>query len=113
LVDGAETGSPAAPLQLRPKAALAAVANPSAVPKNYAPFANPSAQDPGLELVAPPMSSQEQRKPGCSKSAALCYEADTGRIVFKPARQFMPEIPGLQRENISLNRHRILFKYSF
>ena len=102
------------PLQLRPKAALAAVATPapSFAPK-IAPFvSNPAASEPGLDLASP-KSQAAQPKPGCSKSASLCYEADTGRIVFKPARQFMPDIPGLQRENISLKRDRIILRYSF
>ena len=28
-------------------------------------------------------------------------------------RQFMPDIPGLQRENISVKRDRIVLRYSF
>ena len=110
-----EAQSPSQPLQLRPKAALAAVATPSqAVLAKVAPFvANPSsAPEPGLDLASP-HSQAATPKPGCSKAASLCYEADTGRIVFKPARQFMPEIPGLQRENISIKRDRIIFRYSF
>jgi hypothetical protein len=105
------------PLQLRPKGALATVANPAPTvsPKN-APFVSvqaATAPEPGLDLVSPRSQASSQAKPGCSKAASLCYEADTGRIVFKPARQFMPDIPGLQRENISLKRDRIIFRYSF
>ena len=105
------------PLQLRPKAGVAQVAGPGpAVLAKVAPFVNngnPSAApEPALELASP-KSQTAQPKPGCSKSASLCYEADSGRIVFKPARQFMPEIPGLQRENISIKRDRIIFRYSF
>ena len=104
------------PLQLRPKGALA-VANPApaVAPKN-APFVAvqaATAPEPGLDLVSPRSQASSTAKPGCSKAASLCYEADTGRIVFKPARQFMPDIPGLQRENISLKRDRIIFRYSF
>jgi hypothetical protein len=113
-VEGAETKAASQPLQLRPKAALAAVASPapSLAPK-IAPFlANPAASEPGLDLASP-RSQAAQPKPGCSRAASLCYEADTGRIVFKPARQFMPDLPGLQRENISLKRDRIIFRYSF
>jgi hypothetical protein len=116
-VFGEETKSlPQQPLQLRPKASLATVASPAPVlaPKN-APFisAPAAAPEPGLDLVSPRSQASSQAKPGCSKAASLCYEADTGRIVFKPARQFMPDIPGLQRENISLKRDRIIFRYSF
>jgi len=105
------------PLQLRPKAGVAQVAGPGPVVlAKVAPFVsngNPSAvPEPALELASP-KSQTAQPKPGCSKSASLCYDTDSGRIVFKPARQFMPEIPGLQRENISIKRDRIIFRYSF
>ena len=103
------------PLQLRPKGALAAPTPAPVSPKN-APFVvvqAAAAQEPGLDLVSPRSQASSQAKPGCSKAASLCYEADSGRIVFKPARQFMPDIPGLQRENISLKRDRIVFRYSF
>jgi hypothetical protein len=103
------------PLQLRPKEALATVAGPApALAAKNAPFISAQAvPEPGLDLVSPRSQASSQPKPGCSKAASLCYEADTGRIVFKPARQFMPDIPGLQRENISLKRDRIIFRYSF
>jgi hypothetical protein len=106
------------PLQLRPKAGVAQVAGTGPVLlAKVAPFVNsagnPSAvSEPALELASP-KSQTAQPKPGCSKSASLCYDTDSGRIVFKPARQFMPEIPGLQRENISIKRDRIIFRYSF
>ena len=108
----ADAADPAsAPLQLRPKAGIIALAAPSTAHK-VAPFVNPASEpDPNLSLQ--PGRVQQQSKPGCSKEAALCYEADSGRIVFKPARHIMPDLPGLQRENISLKRDRIIFRYSF
>jgi len=108
----ADNASSPAPLQLRPKAGIVALVAPGAAVQKDAPFANPASQ-PDLNLSPQPSHAQEAAKPGCSKSASLCYEADTGRIVFKPARQFMPDIPGIQRENISLKRDRIIFRYSF
>lgn len=109
-VDAADA-SPA-PLQLRPKAGISALVAPTSPVHKEAPFVNP-ASEPDLNLSLQHGRSPEPGKPGCSKSASVCYEADSGRIVFKPARQYMPDIPGLQRENISLNRHRITFRYSF
>ena len=100
-------------LQLRPKNGIVAlVSQPASPAAKEAPFANPASQ-PDLAVIVHSDVGQSQRKPGCTKEASLCYEADTGRIVFKPARQFMPDIPGLQRENISLKRDRIIFRYSF
>ena len=113
---GAAEASPQSqPLQLRPKAGVAQVAGPGPVVlAKVAPFVNnpSSGPEPGLDLASP-KSQTAQPKPGCTKAASLCYDVDSGRIVFKPARQFMPEIPGLQRENISIKRDRIIFRYSF
>jgi hypothetical protein len=96
------------PLTLKlPKAALAAG---QAIPAN-APFAAPVAT-PELAL-APPPAQREQSPSACSKLATLCYDAEDRRLVFKPARNLMPDLPGLTRENISVKRDRIVFRYSF
>ena len=51
---------------------------------------------------------------GCEASAAdLCYDLREARIVYRKARAFMPEIPGLRAESISLRHDRVLLKYSF
>lgn len=62
---------------------------------------------------APHPESRRGSPSSCEGDKTLCYDPSNGHIVYKPIRNFMPHIPGLQRENISLNRHRILFKYSF
>ena len=41
------------------------------------------------------------------------YDFVDGRIVFVPARQYMPKIDGLTAEGISLRRDLVRFKYSF
>lgn len=103
-----EAAEPKTPeLQLRPKAALV-----SAINARSAPFATPSAE-PELELVPRRDPRQETSRSSCSGERSLCYDPTSGRIVYKPARQFMPDIPGLQRENISVRRDRIVFRYSF
>ena len=108
-VDGAELASPpvqAGTLQLRPKVLTAAPTH------TLAPFVNPAE---GRELdLAPHQESRHELKPSsCEGQSSLCYDPAAGHIVFKPARQFMPEIPGLQRENISIKRDRIVFRYTF
>ena len=51
---------------------------------------------------------------GCEASASdLCYDFREARIVYRKARAFMPEIPGLRAESISLRHDRVLLKYSF
>jgi len=101
----------AQPLTLKvPKAALAAAPGPA---QANAPFANPTAA-PAPELVlAPPPAQHAQSPSACSRLATLCYDAEDRRLVFKPARNFMPDLPGLTRENISVRRDRIVFRYSF
>ena len=98
-----------APLQLKPKAALAA----SAPQHNSAPFVNPASMEPDFDLVPRRDERRDQSRSSCSSDRALCYDVGSGRIVYKPARQLMPEIPGLQRENISVKRDRIVLRYSF
>lgn len=50
----------------------------------------------------------------CATSAlSLCYDYRTGHAVYKPARQLMPDIHGLQRESMSLKRSGITLRYSF
>ena len=96
------------PLQLKPKAALATTA-----PHNSAPFVNPSAMEPDLDLAPHRDERQDQSRSSCNSDRALCYDPGSGRVVYKPARQFMPDIPGLQRENISVKRDRVVLRYSF
>lgn len=98
------------PLQLKlPKAALAAGA-PS---HTNAPFAMPIGGEPELDLLPRRDLRQDQSRSSCNGESALCYDAAERRIVYKPARNFMPDLPGFRRENISVKRDRIVFKYSW
>jgi hypothetical protein len=98
----------AKPLTLKvPKAALAAVQ-----PGSQAPFSIPMGEP---ELALQPRSDlrQQQSRSSCENATTLCYDANERRIVYKPARNFMPDLPGLTRENISVKRDRVVFRYSF
>ena len=97
----------AAPLQLQATAAIATDA-----PHRNAPFVTP-AQGPSLDLSAQAARPQERSRSSCAGTSDLCYDANAGHLVYKPARQFMPEIPGLRPENISVKRDRIVLKYTF
>lgn len=94
------------PLQLKPKAAIIGV-------HRHAPFFSPSGEPPELELVPKSDERHEASSYSCSGERSLCYDPTTRRVVFKPARALMPDFPGLQRENISVRRDRIVFRYSF
>lgn len=97
------------PLTLKvPKAALTAQAPSQA----NAPFALPMGE-PELALMPPRDLRNEQSRSSCTNATALCYDAEERRIVYKPARNFMPDLPGLTRENISVKRDRIVLRYSF
>ena len=109
-VDASEQGIAAPPLKLRSKAAVAEVL---AARTASAPFREP-VQGPELELLPPPSDQRLDNKAwSCTGESSLCYDPDSRRIIYKPARGLMPEIPGLRRENISVRRDRITFKYSF
>jgi hypothetical protein len=96
-------------LQLKPKAALAST-TPSST---YAPFLLSASTDPELDLLPRRDLRDGESRSSCNKQQAICYDAAAGRIEFRPARNLMPDIPGLQRETISVKRDRIILKYSF
>ena len=48
-----------------------------------------------------------------SATIDLCYDASDSRIVYKPARQYMPKLEGLTAESVSVRHDRVVFKYSF
>lgn len=69
---------------------------------------------PPAALQMPPAETHsEPGRSSCSSDRSLCYDPASGRIVYKPARALMPDIPGLQRENISVKRDRIVLRYTF
>ena len=96
------------PLQLRPKAGVATL-SPS---HNNAPFVAALAQHEPPSLSLQHDHRLEQSRSSCASERSLCYDQESGRIVFKPARNLMPDLPGLTRENISVKRDRIIFRYS-
>jgi len=106
--EGSEPQPPRA-LQLKPKAALSAAVAPS---HTSAPFVTPSSE-PELDLLPRRDPRLEQSRSSCSGQNSLCYDPHSGRIVYKPARNYMPDIPGLTRENISVKRDRVTLRYSF
>jgi hypothetical protein len=94
-------------LELKPKAALMAQA-----PLGAAPFMAVVA-GPELHFTPQREAAPPQGRSSCNADRDLCYDPDSGHIVFKPARQIMPGLPGLTPENILLKKDRILLRYSF
>lgn len=95
-------------LQLKSKTAIATV-----VPHRYAPYVQPVGEAEREPIIAPRDLRQDQSRSSCESSRDLCYDPNAGRIVYKPARQYMPGIPGLQPDSISVKRDKIVFKYTF
>jgi hypothetical protein len=89
-----------------------ASAGAASAKQGVAPFT--SSRDPLPQLML--LDEQEQRAPSgaCEFSANdLCYDLADRRVVYRPARQYMPTFQGLTAENVSLRRNRIVLKYSF
>ena len=102
-------------LQLRPKAAMMSAIT-SITPAQNAPFVSPpaSSSDPELAIFSSRQdNAQEATHSSCNGERSLCYDTVSGRVVYKPARQFMPSLPGLRPENISIKRSQIVLRYSF
>jgi hypothetical protein len=106
-VASADGAAKAPSLQLRPKAAIAV----GSISHDFAPFL--MAGEPELELTPRRDARLDASRSSCRGATSLCYDPYSGRIVFKPARLLMPEIPGFQRENISVKRDRIVLRYSW
>jgi hypothetical protein len=63
------------------------------------------------------MQEEQERRgfQGSCEAAArdLCFDAASGRVVYRAARKYMPQFEGLQPESVSLRGNRVTFKYSF
>jgi len=97
-------------LQLRPKSV--SLQAPPVLQR--APFQGQPAE-PDLGLV-PPREDERLKasRSSCERAGqSLCYDASSGKIVYKKTREYMPDLPGMRAEHISLRRDRITFKYSF
>jgi hypothetical protein len=105
---GVEPKEPAS-LQLKPKSAIAI----SAPSRNYAPFVVAAFPAPELDLLPHSDLRQVPSRSSCDSVGVLCCDPATGRLGLRAARNLMPDLPGLTRENISLNRHWIVLRYSF
>ena len=105
---GSALAEDAQALTLRSKSAIA-----TAVPHRSAPYVQPIGEPEREPLFSAHDAREDQSRSSCESQRDLCYDKSAGRIVYKPARQFMPGIPGLQADSISLKRDKIVFKYTF
>lgn len=101
-------------LSPKSKAVASAVsARGAAAPFASAPFT--AAHDPLPALIQ--LEAREMNGPrgACDNTTRdLCYDLADGRIVYRPARRYMPSLGrDFTPENVSLRPNRIVFKYSF
>jgi hypothetical protein len=94
---------------LRSRSLEAAAALPAATAE--APFR--ARRDPMPGLILREELARRATRGGCEHASELCYDLAEGRVVYRPARAWMPPVEGLRAESISLRRDRVVFKYSF
>lgn len=100
-------------LSIRSKSMAAASAAATVPAKNAeAPFR--VARDPIPELFVREEEQRKGLKSACENNAAsLCYDLVDRRVVYRPARKYMPQIEGMRAESVSLRSDRLILKYSF
>lgn len=107
---GARANDGVADLSLRTKA-LAAAATVRDIPSS------PAAPADTMMPLLPVMGESDVvlvPRSSCALSGReVCYDALTGHIVVRPAREYMPHIGGLTAENLSVRHNRVTFTYSF
>jgi hypothetical protein len=89
-----------------------AIASAASTKVSVAPFA--AARDPSPALIVHEERQLRGPRGACESSTLdLCYDLGEARIVFRPARRYMPKLGDLTPESVSLRPNRIVFKYSF
>ena len=67
-----------------------------------------------VDMKIEPKALARGLRGACDVAASdLCYDAADRRIVYRPARQYMPKVDGFTAESVSLRRNSIRFRYSF
>jgi hypothetical protein len=79
-----------------------------------APFTS-AGRDPLPQLMFQEEQDRRSLRGGTCEAAAsdLCFDAADGRITYRGARKYMPQIDGLTPEAVSVRGNRLTFKYSF
>jgi len=89
-----------------------AIVSGAAFKQANAPFAG--TRDPSPDLAFREERLMRGPQGACEFSTHdVCYDAADARLVYRPARRYMPRIEGLTPENVQLRPNRIVLKYSF
>ena len=80
-----------------------------------APFTSSSVRDPMPQLLLADEQERRNVRGTCEAAASdLCFDAADGRITYRGARKYMPQIDGLKPESVSVRGKGVVnFKYSF
>jgi hypothetical protein len=99
-------------LSIRSKSMAASVTAGPPMKNAEAPFR--VARDPLPDFFVREEETRKGVRSACeNNSASLCYDMVDRRLVYRPARGYMPRFEGLRAESVSLRRDRLVLKYSF
>lgn len=65
------------------------------------------------QMLRDELSSRGPRASCETAASDVCYDMVDRKLVYRPARAYMPQIQGLRAESVSLKRDGITLKYSF
>lgn len=106
-------------VSLRTKALVSAVSvsavSPSAISSarhSEAPFV--AGHDPLPQILLQEEQERLGVRSACETTARdFCYDLTERRVVYRGAREYMPSMPGLSPEGVTVRHNRIALKYSF
>jgi hypothetical protein len=102
-------------VELRTKA-LASAGEAPVIGTNYVkPDSTAYGRDPMTALmhVETPVGGSGPQAACANSGSSVCFDAASGRIVYRGAREYMPKVNGLSAESVSVRHNAIIFKYSF
>jgi hypothetical protein len=109
-VTAAFCGSPGFALDLDPTSRQKAIA---AATVGTAPTPAPAITHNPLPDLPNSMNAAGRGPSGGCSGTDLCYDYKERRLVYRPTRNWMPEIEGLRAEHISVRRDSVVLRYSF
>lgn len=111
-VTAAFCGAPVFALDIDPTSRQKAIAAASAA---AAPIPAPTVSHNPLPDLPNGLDANARGLSGSCKAGStdLCYDSKERRLVYRPTRNWMPEISGFKPEHISVRRDSVVFRYSF
>ena len=65
------------------------------------------------QMLRDELASRGPRASCETSTSDLCFDMNDRKVVYRPARAYMPQIQGLRAESVSLKRDGLILKYSF